>query len=297
MDARDALQKAAGKGLLETRPALPVGTLCTVVLTCAGHERELFGRVAAQGYQFTDELADLRFEIRQFLDAIGEKPTAGGDENKKHSSSHEPVITKPSTPEAAAVDFAGAIDEWDPGISDSVQPVAGEPGAGAIADGEKHGEDLDDDDVLELQKELGTQDPLLTELRSIQKLSLPQKVKLAEEGDLSQRTLLYRMYGPVVFEGLLKNPRLTEMEVAKLAKLGNISTALIQVIGRKVEWLRAERVRNALLSNPRTPPAIVHKVLSLLGKHELKALLQRRDFPPQNQAAVRDMNLKLLKGS
>ena len=136
----------------------------------------------------------------------------------------------------------------------------------------------------------------MAEVKRIQALSLPQKVRLAEDGELLQRTLLFRMYGKLVFDGLLRNPRLTEMEVAKLAKLGTLSVPLLQIIARKTEWLRTERIRNALLGNPRTPQAILQKIVSMISRQDLRLLIQRRDFSPMAQAALREQNAKFLKG-
>ena len=159
------------------------------------------------------------------------------------------------------------------------------------------GPPMDDRVLAEIHSETGSKNPLVAEMKRIQKLTLPQKIRLAEEGELVQRTLLYRMYGKLVFEAMLRNPRITEMEVSKLAKLGTLPVPVVQLIARKPEWIRAERVRTALLTNPRTPQAVVQKIISMLTKQDLKPLLLRRDLPPAVQAALRDFNNRGAKGS
>lgn len=220
----------------------------------------LFAHAVAGGYKLTDDPADIRYEVRRFLEALpafGEAPPPGEAPAEQAQAAGEPQ------PPEEPVDGA-SVDESVP----------------------------DDDELTRMQSELGANNPLLVELKKIQKLSVVQKIKLAEEGDLTQRTLLYRMYGKLVFDGLLRNPRLTEMEVARLAKLGTLSQQQVQTIARKVEWLRNERIRNALLSNPRVPPPIIQKIVSMLAKHELRPLLQRRDLPPPVQQAIKQENMR-----
>lgn len=256
---RAALERATESRRIDAADAPAAGTLCKVVVTFGAAELTLFAHAVAGGYKLTDDPADIRFEVTRFLESVPAKP----------------AVRIPVTgAEAAPVGTLDAdLDEAVPGdeVEESVP---------------------DDEELAKLQGELGTANPLLIELKKIQKLSVTQKIKLAEEGDLTQRTLLYRMYGKLVFDGLLRNPRLTEMEVARLAKLGTLGQQQVQTIARKVEWLRNERIRNALLSNPRVPPPIIQKIVSMLGKHELRPLLQRRDFPPPVQQAIREANVR-----
>lgn len=249
---RDMLERAAASRRIDAADVPPAGTLCKVVVAYGAQTLALFAHAAAGGYKLTDDPGDIRFEVTRFLENV-------------------PAAASATAAERESDEHGAGEREADEAVAESVP---------------------DDEELTRMQGELGAENLLLVELKKIQKLSVPQKIKLAEDGDLTQRTLLYRMYGKLVFDGLLRNPRLTEMEVARLAKLGTLGQQQVQTITRKVEWLRNERIRNALLSNPRVPPPIIQKIVSMLGKHELRPLLQRRDFPPPVQQAIREANLR-----
>lgn len=263
---RAALERAAESRRIEAADAPPAGTLCKLVVEHGELSLALFAHAAAGGYKLTDDPADIRYEVKRFLEGL---PAPVSPAASPHAPEPVPALEDGSAEEEAAGETADA--SADESVDESVP---------------------DEEELSRLQNELGAANPLLVELKKIQKLSVAQKIRLAEEGDLTQRTLLYRMYGKLVFDGLLRNPRLTEMEVARLAKLGTLSQQHVQTIARKIEWLRNERIRNALLANPRVPPPIIQKIVSMLAKHELRPLLQRRDLPPPVQQAIRDANLK-----
>lgn len=263
-DLQSALEQVL-QGAVSSPAAASQGT-CKLRLTYAGRALEVFALAKAGSFRLTDDPADLRYQVARFRDeaGLGPPPPApipelppGDDEPEAPLSALPPGDDEPAAPEAAAA------------------------------------EDVPDEaEIKVLQTELGAKNPLLGLLKEIQKLGVPAKIKLAEDGDLTERTLLYRMYGKLVFDGLLRNPRITEGEVAKLAKLATIASHQLLAITRKGEWVRAERIRNALLSNPRLPTAVAVKIVHGLAKHELRPLLQRRDLPPPVQAAIREANQK-----
>ncbi len=81
--------------------------------------------------------------------------------------------------------------------------------------------------------------------------------------------------------------------MAKLAKLATLPAHLLTAIAARGNWVRNERIRNALLGNFRLPQAIVQKIVSTLTKQEVRGLLQRRDLPQAVQAAVRQQAARL----
>lgn len=230
--------------------------MCKLRIAHGGQALELFAAARPGQFKLTDDPSDIKFQVARFQEVLG--------------------LTAAPPP----------LPELPPG--DDEEPAVEAPAAGEAEEAEP-----DDAEMAAIQAELGTTNPLLVKLKEIQKLGVPAKIRLAEEGDLTERTLLYRMYGKLVFDGLLRNPRITDAEVAKLAKLATIATHQLLAITRKGEWLRIERVRNALLGNPRLPANVAVKLVSTLSKHELRPLLQRRDLPPPVQAAIREANLKL----
>jgi hypothetical protein len=262
--AQQVMTEALAASFLPSADAPPAGTVCKVTLQLGEHSLELFALAKAGGYRLTDDPSDLRYQINSFLEVIGPTAAAG-------------AVTAP--PLAQVPGEAG-------------EPVS-EPAAEERDSNDSGAEEIQSEELAAIQSEVGSKDPLLAEMKRIQALQLPQKIRLAEDGDLTQRTLLYRMYGKLVFDGLLRNPRITEAEVAKLAKLATIGLQQLQVIARRAEWVKSERVRNALLGNSRVPLAMAQKIINMLTRYEIKPLLQRRDFPPQVQAAIKDAHWKL----
>ena len=122
-------------------------------------------------------------------------------------------------------------------------------------------------------------------------LSLAEQVRTAQSADPTTRMALERMYGKNVWEALLRNPRLSAPEVARLARMGTLPRPQIEVIVNNSAWLQIPEVRRALLSNPRLGVDQILRVLRLMPKHELKVASTATAYP----FAVRDQAKKLLK--
>lgn len=122
-------------------------------------------------------------------------------------------------------------------------------------------------------------------------LTLVQQIRIAQHGEVSERIVLERMYGKNVWEALLRNPRLTGPEVARIARMGALPRPLIEIIVGNGAWLQIPEVRRALLANPRLATDQILRVLRLLPKHELKLAGMQSAYP----FAVRDAAKKMLK--
>ncbi len=124
-------------------------------------------------------------------------------------------------------------------------------------------------------------------------LTLVQQLKVAQHGELSERVLLERMYGKNVWEALLRNPRVTGPEVARIARMGALPRTLLELIVSNGGWLQIPEVRRALLSNPRLGADQLLRVLRLLPKHELKVVSTQTAY----SFAVRDAAKRILRES
>jgi hypothetical protein len=102
---------------------------------------------------------------------------------------------------------------------------------------------------------------------------------------------LERLYGKTVWEALLRNPRVTHPEVARIARMGALPRPLLELIVGNTAWLRSPEVRRALLSNLRLTPDMITRVLRLLPKHELRLVPQQTAYPHP----VRDVARRILK--
>lgn len=127
----------------------------------------------------------------------------------------------------------------------------------------------------------------------LRNLSVVEQLKIARGGEVHERMALERLYGKTVWEALLRNPRITHPEVARIARMGALPRTLLELIVNNTAWLRAPEVRRALLGNLRLTADMIPRVLRLLPKHELRVVPQQTAYP----AAVRDAARRMLKES
>jgi hypothetical protein len=122
-------------------------------------------------------------------------------------------------------------------------------------------------------------------------LSAAEQQKLARTGEMNERKVLERLYGKNVWEALLKNPRLTPPEAARIARMGALPQPLLEIILANRAWLSAPIVRRALLANRRLTRDGIMTVLRATPKSELRLMPKQMGYPP----AVREAAAKLLK--
>jgi hypothetical protein len=122
-------------------------------------------------------------------------------------------------------------------------------------------------------------------------LTLVQQIKAAQHGEVSERIVLERMYGKTVWEPLLRNPRVSAPEVARIARMGALPRPMLELICTNGAWLQIPEIRRALLTNPRLSSDQAVRVLRLLPKHELKLAAAQTSYP----IAVRDVAKRLVR--
>jgi hypothetical protein len=81
-------------------------------------------------------------------------------------------------------------------------------------------------------------------------------------------------------------------EVSRIAKKGTLPRPLVDLIAGNASWLSAGEVQRALLSNPRSSPAVITKVLHAMPRSELAMVPQQTAYP----AAVRNAAKRALGG-
>jgi hypothetical protein len=144
------------------------------------------------------------------------------------------------------------------------------------------------EDVDDAQNELQARAPAHERLRN---LPVVQQIKLALKADTAERIMLERLYGKGVWESLLRNPRITPPEVARIAKMGSLPRPLLEVIVGNGAWLGVPEVRRALLTNPRLSVDVVPRILRLMPKHELKLVPTQTAYA----SAIREHARRMLK--
>jgi hypothetical protein len=132
----------------------------------------------------------------------------------------------------------------------------------------------------------------LSRHEQLRAMSLAEQLKIARQGDLNDRVVLERLVGKSLWEALLANPRITVVEVARIAKKGSVPRPLIEQIVDQAAWIQNGLVRRALLSNPKLTTEGILKVLRVTPRPELKLMEKQAGYP----TAVRDAARKLIGG-
>jgi hypothetical protein len=114
-----------------------------------------------------------------------------------------------------------------------------------------------------------------------------EQQKVAANGTLSERVALERIFGPNVWEALLANPRLTLPEVATIARKGTVPRPTIENLAGHASWLAAPEVQRALLSNPRSTPAVVGKVLQVMARSDLVLVARQTSYSHSIRTAAK----------
>jgi hypothetical protein len=127
----------------------------------------------------------------------------------------------------------------------------------------------------------------------LRNLTPAQRMQVARGSIQEERVLLERLYGSAVWELLLRNPKITLPEVARMARKGTMPRPLLDMIAENEQWVRHSLVRRALLANPRLGPDAINRVLRTLPPRELKLVPQQTAYPQ----SVRQAATRLMRGS
>jgi hypothetical protein len=106
----------------------------------------------------------------------------------------------------------------------------------------------------------------------VRNLTRTEKLLLAPKADRSERAVLAQDNDPQVLQALLRNPRITIEEVARLARLPLLSATTAELIAKTTQWATAPEVRSALVHNPRTPTPLALRLLPTLPEPEIRQI-------------------------
>jgi hypothetical protein len=118
-----------------------------------------------------------------------------------------------------------------------------------------------------------------TILQRIQKLSVSERIQIALRGGKEIRTILLRDPNKEVSLTVLENPKLTETEIELVAKSRSMPEEALRKISKKKEWMKNYNVIHALVTNPKTPPAISLHLVSELKTKDLGLLGKNKNVP------------------
>ena len=119
-------------------------------------------------------------------------------------------------------------------------------------------------------------------------LSLGERRALARRPSRATLDKLLRDPHPMVAQIVLRNPRITENDVVRMAAQRPARRAIVGEIA--VAWTRHARVRMALVMNPGAPPAITVPLLMLLIRPQLAEVADAADLLPVVRATALELH-------
>lgn len=106
----------------------------------------------------------------------------------------------------------------------------------------------------------------------VRALTRNEKLLLAPKADRGERLLLAQDSDPQVLYSLLRNPRVTTEEVARIARSAQLPATAADLILKTAQWSGSLEVRIALINNPRTPTPLALKILPTLPEREIRQI-------------------------
>ncbi len=113
----------------------------------------------------------------------------------------------------------------------------------------------------------------------IMKMSIAEKIKLATLGNKEARSLLIRDSNKLVCTAVIRSPRITDGEVLATAINKAANEEVLRIIYNNREWTKNQKIKLALVKNPKIPLTVVLKFLNTLRDSELKDLARDRNVP------------------
>jgi hypothetical protein len=117
-------------------------------------------------------------------------------------------------------------------------------------------------------------------LRRIPEMALAERIDLARNAGRGTLLVLRHDPDPRVSAAFLENRFATEPDVIQAALHTRTASESLEAIAGHPRWSLRRGVRDALLRNPRLPPAGAEALLDRLTNPELELLRSRPDGPP-----------------
>lgn len=106
----------------------------------------------------------------------------------------------------------------------------------------------------------------------VRALSRTEKLLLAPKADRSERAVLVQDSDAQVLYCLLKNPRITLEEVARITRSPLLTSVAADLIASTTQWSVSPEIRLGLVNNPRTPPLLALRLLPTLPEPEIRRI-------------------------
>lgn len=132
-------------------------------------------------------------------------------------------------------------------------------------------------------------------LFTIKKMSFPEKLKLCLLGNAEARRVLIKDPNRIVALAALRNPRITDMEIALASQSTTVSEEVLREIGNERNWTRNYEVKVSLVLNPKSPPDISMNFIRHMRERDLKEISRSKNVPGVVSSAAKRIIQKKLE--
>jgi hypothetical protein len=132
----------------------------------------------------------------------------------------------------------------------------------------------------------------LTLAQRVMKMSIAEKIKLATLGNKEARSTLIRDTNKLVAVAVIRSPRITDGEVLSCATNRAMMDDVLRVIYNNREWTKNQKVKLALVKNPKVPLTVTMKFLNTFRDAELKDLARDKNVPSAVQSFAKKLHEK-----
>ena len=123
-------------------------------------------------------------------------------------------------------------------------------------------------------------------------MSVSDKVKLAFKGGKTERVILVRDHNKLVCSAVMRNPRMSELEVEGIATMRNVEEEVLRIISMKREWSSKYSIALSLARNPKCPVGVVLSLINRLTLRDLKGLKDDKGVSDTVRSLARKMYLQ-----
>ncbi|MBI3754612.1 MAG: hypothetical protein HY265_00410 [Deltaproteobacteria bacterium] len=140
-----------------------------------------------------------------------------------------------------------------------------------------------DSELIAIDAELKTDKETVTEAekesfyKKVQRLNVAEKIKLALLGNKEARDILLKDSNKLVSSTVLKNPRITEDEIAKVVNSRSIPDDILRQVATNKEWLKKYNIKLGLVNNPKTPLTIALRLMGQLNEKDVQHLAKSKN--------------------
>lgn len=134
-----------------------------------------------------------------------------------------------------------------------------------------------------------------TIFQMLQEMSIPQKIKLALQGNKIARTLLVRDNNKQVPLFVLQNPGITDEEVLEIVRSTEVSELVHRALVRNGAWMKSYQVKLQLVSNPKVPVDVSMQWVKHIRDRDLRRLMKSKNIPSAVATQCRKLVEKRMK--